>query len=107
MPSILCTLSRPCVITVQFKCSYLGRLHKQLFFLIETAVHTTLRHWKRGPHMTPQSWDSFSFLEEPLRKQIRGAYEEANLTLKDEAKTWPVLCHVDQSSGCLKVTQKL
>ena len=42
--SILCTLSRPCVITVQFKCSYLVLV----LSITETAVHTTLRHWIGG-----------------------------------------------------------
>ncbi|KAJ7375369.1 hypothetical protein OS493_002122 [Desmophyllum pertusum] len=43
-----------------------------------------------------------AFLVDPLT-----AYGEGNFQLSEEAKSWPLLCQVDQSSGCLKNTVPL
>ena len=34
------------------------------------------------------------------------AYESGNFALREEAKSWPLLCHVDNSSGKINVSLK-
>ena len=35
------------------------------------------------------------------------AFKSADFMLKEDAKSWPILCHVDQSSGTLNVSSPL
>ena len=39
-----------------------------------------------------------AFLLEP-----KGAFTTGNLQLKDEARNWPVMCHIDKASGTIHV----
>ena len=34
------------------------------------------------------------------------AYESGDFVLREEAKSWPLLCHVDNSSGKINVSLK-
>ena len=58
------------------------------------------------PFHSPERWISLrcSGVGIPPLVGATGAYQRGDFTLKDDAKSWPLLCHIDIYSGKINVS---
>ena len=92
----------------QFRCIglYCG-LYDCLTLVLFSGVHFISRHCQMVRRMTAAVL-AFLFLS------VRGAfalspieaYNKGDFSLREEARSWPLLCHVDNSSGKINVSLK-